>query len=203
MTSLQPRPMLRTLRHQPVQEAVVPYPFVESPNVTRSPGRRVHTVVIHTMEITERDDAARISAAWFANPASEVSAHYCVDRGVVLQCVRDEDVAWHARGGNATTIGVELAGAAAQTREQWADAYSAAVLGRAARLVAELCRRHDIPVRRVDVQGLRAGARGITGHVDVSLAFGKSDHWDPGPGFPWGGFLRRVRVAQKGSPPRP
>jgi N-acetyl-anhydromuramyl-L-alanine amidase AmpD len=175
----------------------VPYPFVESPNITRSPGRSVRTVVIHTMEIAERDDAARACAAWFASPAAQVSAHYCVDRGSIVQCVREEDVAWHARGGNATSIGVELAGAAAQTPEQWADAYSAAVLRRAAGLVAALCVRHDIPVRRVAASGLRAGASGITGHADVSLAFGKSDHWDPGPGFPWDAFLRRVRAAQR------
>ena len=44
--------------------------------------------------------------------------------------------------------------------------------------------------------GLRAGARGITGHADVSVAFRKSDHWDPGPAFPWAAFLRQVSAAQ-------
>jgi N-acetyl-anhydromuramyl-L-alanine amidase AmpD len=176
-------------------EAVVPYLFVESPNATRGRGRRVDTVVIHTMEIPERDDAAMACAAWFADSSSEVSAHYCVDRDRIVQCVREEDVAWHARGGNTTSIGVELAGTARQGAEEWADPYSAAVLRRAAVLVADLCRRHDVPVRRITADELRAGARGLTGHVDVSLAFGKSDHWDPGPAFPWDVFLRRVRAA--------
>ena len=31
---------------------------------------------------------------------------------------------------------------------------------------------------------LRAGERGITTHAQVSKAWKKSDHWDPGPGFP-------------------
>jgi N-acetyl-anhydromuramyl-L-alanine amidase AmpD len=174
---------------------VVPDPFVESPNVTRSPGRRVGTIVIHTMEISERSGAAAACAAWFADPVSQVSAHYCVDAETTIQCVREADVAWHARGGNTTSLGVELAGAAAQTAEEWADTYSAAVLRRAAVLVADLCRRHDVPARRVDAAGLRAGMRGITGHADVSIAFRKSDHWDPGPAFPWDTFLRRVRAA--------
>lgn len=167
--------------------------FIESPNVTRVAGRAVDTVVVHTMEIGERADAAEICARWFASPASQVSAHYCVDAGTVIQCVREQDIAWHARGGNATSIGVELAGTAGQGSRDWEDDYSEAVLARAAALVADVCRRHGIPVRRVGPPGLRAGRGGITGHADVSRAFGKSDHWDPGPGFPWSAFLARVR----------
>lgn len=167
--------------------------FVESPNVTRATGRAIDIVVVHTMEIGERPDAAEICARWFASPASQVSAHYCVDAGTVIQCVREEDIAWHARGGNATSIGVELAGMAGQGSRDWEDAYSAAVLARSAALVADVCRRHRIPVRRLGAPGLRAGRRGITGHADVSKAFGRSDHWDPGPGFPWSAFLARVR----------
>jgi hypothetical protein len=42
---------------------------------------------------------------------------------------------------------------------------------------------------------LLAGRRGLTGHAQVSAAFRKSDHWDPGPGFPVESFLDRVRRA--------
>lgn len=172
-------------------------PFVESPNVTRRAERRIDVVVIHTMEIPERDDAAAICARWFARSASQVSAHYCVDAGTTIQCVREQDIAWHARGGNGASIGVELAGSAGQGTLDWEDAYSRAVLARAATLVADVCRRHRLPVRRIGAVELRAGRRGITGHGDVSEAFGKSDHWDPGPGFPWDGFLGQVRLAQR------
>ena len=41
------------------------------------------------------------------------------------------------------------------------------------------------------------GRRGITSHAEVSLAYRKSDHWDPGPGFPIDEFLGRVRSAQR------
>jgi N-acetyl-anhydromuramyl-L-alanine amidase AmpD len=167
--------------------------FVESPNVTRASGRPIDTVVVHTMEIGERPDAAEICARWFASPASRVSAHYCVDAASVIQCVREEDVAWHARGGNSTSIGVELAGMAGQGARDWEDAYSTAVLERGADVVADVCRRHRIPVRHLSVAGLTAGRRGIVGHADVSEAFRKSDHWDPGPGFPWATFLGLVR----------
>ena len=100
------------------REGGVAYPFVESPNVTPATARRFDVVVMHTMEIAERKDAAEICARWFASPVSKVSAHYCVDADTVIQCVREKDIAWHARGGNTNSIGVELAGFARQTREE-------------------------------------------------------------------------------------
>ena len=174
----------------------MPYPFVESPNVTRRTGRTIDVVVIHTMEIAERPDAAEICARWFASAASEVSAHYCVDAGTVIQCVRERDIGWHARGGNTASIGDELAGFARQSEREWDDAYSRALLDRAATLVADICRRRRIPVRWLLADDLLAGRRGLTGHVEVSRAYGLSDHWDPGPGFPVERFVDAVRVAQ-------
>jgi len=173
------------------------YPFVESPNRTRAPGRAIGVVVIHTMEIAERPDAAEICARWFKTPVSRVSAHYCVDADSVIQCVREKDVAWHARGGNTTSIGVELAGFASQTGRDWADRYSAAVLERAASLVADICRRRRIPVRWLLAYDLLAGRRGLTGHDEVSEAFKQSDHWDPGDGFPVEAFVDRVRALEQ------
>ena len=173
----------------------MPYRFVESPNKTETSGRTFDVVVMHTMEIAERPDAAMICARWFATSVSKVSAHYCVDAQTVVQCVREKDVAWHARGGNTHSIGVELAGFARQTTHAWEDAYSTGVLGHASVLVANVCRRRRIPIRWLSADDLPAGRRGITGHAQVSEAFGKSGHWDPGPGFPVESFLDRVRQA--------
>ena len=171
----------------------MPYRFIESPNKTDAGGRAITAVVIHTMEIAERDGAAEICARWFADPISEVSAHYCVDADTVIQCVDEQDIAWHARGGNATTIGIELAGYAGQRALGWADEYSSAVLRRAAALTQEICDRHGLPLRRLHASDLVGGRRGVTGHADVSAAFHKSDHWDPGPDFPWVRFFRLAR----------
>ena len=171
----------------------MPYAFVESPNFTRGDGRAINVVVIHTMEIAEGEGAAEACARWFATPASEVSAHFCVDAETTIRCVNEGDVAWHARGGNANSIGIELAGYAGQRALGWADDYSRAVLERAARVTAEVCGRYRIPIRRLRATDLVAGKRGITGHADVSAAFRRSDHWDPGPDFPWAHFLRLAR----------
>jgi N-acetyl-anhydromuramyl-L-alanine amidase AmpD len=170
----------------------VPHPFRPSPNFTEAAGRKIDLIVIHTMEIDEVPGAAEACAAWFARPDAEVSAHYCVDADSVVQCVLEEHIAWHARGGNATSIGIELAGRAAQRSGGWDDPYSRATLGRAATLTAEICARHGIPVRRLRAKSVRLGGRGITGHADVSEAFHASDHWDPGPAFPWASFLAQV-----------
>jgi N-acetyl-anhydromuramyl-L-alanine amidase AmpD len=171
----------------------VPYRFVESPNKTETSGRTFDVVVMHTMEIAERPDAAMICARWFATSVSKVSAHYCVDAQTVVQCVREKDVAWHARGGNSNSIGIELAGYAGQRALGWNDPYSRAVVERAARLTADVCARHGIPLRRLRAADLVAGKRGVTGHADVSAAFHKSDHWDPGLGYPDDIQMSRIR----------
>jgi N-acetyl-anhydromuramyl-L-alanine amidase AmpD len=173
----------------------VAIPFVESPNFTPTKGRPIDVLVMHTAEVTERAGAAEAVAAWFARPSAQVSAHYCVDADSVVQCVRERDIAWHARGGNTNSVGIELAGYARQGPSEWADPYSRVMLDRAARLAASICSTHGIPVRRVRAAGLRTGRPGITGHADVSEAFRKSDHWDPGPSFPWPEFLALVRAA--------
>lgn len=177
------------------------YRFVQSPNKTETTGRAIEVVVMHTMEIAERRDAAMICARWFASSVSKVSAHYCVDADTVIQCVRENDIAWHARGGNTHSIGVELAGFARQTSDEWEDEYSTDVLAHASVLVADVCRRRRIPVRWLTADDLRSGRRGITGHAEVSKAYRKSDHWDPGPGFPIESFLDRVRRAEAAHAP--
>ena len=36
----------------------------------------------------------------------------------------------------------------------------------------------------IDAEGLKAGKKGVTTHAEVSKAFKKSNHTDPGLGFP-------------------
>src|SRR5213595_795166 len=122
------------------------YPFVASPNVNHTGGRKVDVVVIHSMEMDEKGNTAESCAQYFANPKSQVSAHYCVDVDSIVQCVKEEDVARHAPGANHNGIGVEHAGRAAQTTTDWADPYSKAMLQQSAVLVAGVCSRNKIPI---------------------------------------------------------
>jgi N-acetyl-anhydromuramyl-L-alanine amidase AmpD len=169
-------------------------PFVPARNYTRAARQAVDVLVLHSMESGEKPGTALRVAEWFAGEtAPRASAHYCVDDTQVIRCVRDHDIAWCAPGANANGIHIELAGRAAQTSEQWADGFSMAVLERAIRLSAALCRKWEIPPLLLTPLALKHGQHGITTHHSVTLAFRKSTHTDPGPNFPLMWFVDRVR----------
>lgn len=176
------------------------YPFVRAKNFTRADRKVIDLIVIHDMEAPEREKTAATVAAWFGSDnAPQASAHYCVDDKEIVQCVREEDVAWHAPGANHNGIGIEHAGYASQTANDWADEYSTAMLKRSAELVARLCLRWDIPVVFCPDAILKLpGARGITTHKAITDGLnGGKGHWDPGPNFPMTQFLDWVREARE------
>ena len=179
--------------------------FLQAKNFTRpSSSRSIDRIVIHDMEYPERPEGAEWCAQFFAGvggmTAPRASAHYSVDSDSVVQSVRDGDVAWHAPGANHNGIGIEHAGYARQRREEWLDDYSRRELEVSARLTARLCRLYAIPVEYLDFAALKAGKRGLTGHRDVSSAFGGS-HWDPGESFPWDVFVSLVTSAGRSLTP--
>jgi len=172
-------------------------PFMEAANWQRDVGPQTkRNIVLHCIECAEASTAAENTAKWFAGqrgPAPMVSAHACVDDDSIVQCVPWERIAWHAPGANRFGIGIEHAGWARQTAEQWRDDYSRRMLQRSAWLVARLCAQFRLPVVFVDAAGLLREELGITTHVEVNRAFKKSDHTDPGAAFPMADYLALVR----------
>ena len=178
----------------PPTERAPAYPFVQARNYHSARTRPIRAVVLHTMEAAEKPNTAESVAAWFAGPSAPMaSAHFCVDADSVVQCVREEDTAFAAPGLNADGLQLELAGYAGQGVAGWADDYSQALLRRAAALVADLCRRHHLPVVALNAAALLRGERGITTHAAVTAAYRLSTHTDPGPSFPMVSFLDLVR----------
>lgn len=174
-------------------------PFVQAKSYTRANrgGGKITAIVIHTMEAPEGPKTAENVATWFAGAnAPKASAHYNVDAYSIVQSVRDADIAWHAGPVNDWSIGIEHAGYAKQTPAEWADHYSIAMLERSAKLVAQLCVRYAIPVRRLSAADLSRGERrGIFGHVDVTKGLtGGKGHTDPGDSFPWMTYLALVEA---------
>jgi N-acetyl-anhydromuramyl-L-alanine amidase AmpD len=165
-------------------------------------------VVIHDMEYWEKPTGAEWCADFFAagpkNAKSEpvvASCHFAIDNDSVVQCVLEKDVAWHTPGSlqgryvNDISIGIEHAGFARQTKEEWLDDYSLAMLELSAELTASLCAKYSIPAVKLSPDDLKAGnVRGVCGHHDCTLATGKGTHWDPGPHFPWSWYMERVRA---------
>jgi N-acetyl-anhydromuramyl-L-alanine amidase AmpD len=169
-------------------------PFVPAANFTPAKSRGIDVIVIHTMEAPESVNTAENVAKYFQRKSVRASAHYCIDSNSVVQCVRDRDVAWGAPGANHNGLHLEHAGYAKQGSAQWSDPYSTAMLKLSARLAARLCNAHRIPVRWLTPGLLKQGLRGFTSHHNVSLAFRKSTHTDPGPNFPHALYLKLVQT---------
>lgn len=183
----------RSENHDGAREVLID-DFVEARNYTRvDRSADLKHIVIHTAEIAEKPTSAEALASWVSGPhAPAASWHYGIDCDSIVQSVHDEYIAWHAPGANRTGIGIELAGYARQTEADWSDEFSRDVLERAARLVSHLANKWGIPLRFVDREGLKAGQRGVTTHNEVTHAFRKSDHTDPGAAFPMGSLLARA-----------
>lgn len=173
------------------------WPFVQARWFTPVTGKRaVRLIVIHDMEYAERPDAAEIIAHDFATrgPDSKASAHICVDNNSIIQCVKDNDIAYAAPGANSDGIQVELTGFGSQTRTEWLDFYGIALLAIGSDAVAQYCLKFGIPPIKLTVaQVADKQTKGICGHVDVNSAFHLSSHLDPGPNFPWDYFINSVR----------
>lgn len=175
--------------------------------VSPTPGGRrpVRVVVIHDMEYPERSTAAEDVARYFATTDTKASAHICVDSDSIVQCVKDNDVAYAAPGANSDGIQIELAGYGRQTHAEWLDEYGQRLLARAGNAVAQYCLKYAIPVVHLTNDQLRGGQRGIVGHVQVSEVYRRSTHTDPGPAFPWSFLLEvatrdfAIRKAQHGA----
>jgi N-acetyl-anhydromuramyl-L-alanine amidase AmpD len=174
--------------------------FRPCPNFTRPRRGLVTLLCVHTAEMAEIKTAAEALALWVSGPLRPKNAswHCAVDSDSITQSVEFENEAWHAGPVNPVSIGVELSGFSAQTRLQWADQYSQFELYNVAKLFAVLCEKYQLPVRRISVPELHDAAktgkwpRGIIGHIDVTKAI-SGTHTDPGPNFPWLGFLGLVQ----------
>ncbi|MCA8922509.1 MAG: N-acetylmuramoyl-L-alanine amidase [Planctomycetes bacterium] len=146
-----------------------------SANYSRRSSRAIRRIVLHT---TEGSEQSAINT--FQNPSSRVSAHYLVSRaGRLTRLVQDKDVAYHVRGNNEDTIGIENEGRASD-RNQW----TAAQLDTLVELVRGLCDRYGIPKSRT--------------HILSHAQLDPSRRIDPGPYFPWDDFIRRVNGGSGG-----
>jgi N-acetyl-anhydromuramyl-L-alanine amidase AmpD len=161
----------------------------------------VRLLVLHDMETPETSRTAENVATWFAGPdAPKASAHWCIDDDSTVPCVPLTDTAWHAPGANADGIGYEQAGRARQTREEWLDSYSRAVIRRTASQMFLDARQFGIPLRLLtDAQVADGRTKGITFHGQVSRVFKRSTHTDPGPNYPFDVLLAELEQLQRGA----
>lgn len=168
--------------------------FIQAKNYKKGNNRSIDLIVIHTMEAAETYQTAENVAKWFAGSNAPIaSAHYCLDGDSIVQCVKDEDIAYHCKGANDNSIGFEHAGYAKQTSENWHDEYSKKLLELSSELCAKLCIKYNIPIKFINANGLKNKERGITTHGEVTKAFAiPGGHVDPGKNFPINEYIIMV-----------
>lgn len=145
-------------------------------------------IVVHSTEGATAVGAAK----WFCNPKSTGSANLVVDDNYCYRTVDDLVIPWGSPPLNRRGFHIEFAGYAAWSRAEWLK--HKRELERGAWKAAQRCLVYKIPVRQVGAVGLRLGRKGITSHNAVSKAWRKSDHHDPGTGFPWDVFMSFVET---------
>jgi N-acetylmuramoyl-L-alanine amidase len=148
-------------------------------NSNRETSYDVRKIVIH---VAEGSYSGTIS--WFENCAAGGSAHYVISReGRVAQCVRDEDIAWHAGWWDTNThsIGIEHAGYI--DNPEW---FTRSMYHTSARLSAWCCKKYKIPIDRKHIicHSQVPGCSGSGGGVHC--------HTDPGPFWDWKMYMRLI-----------
>lgn len=169
----------------PLTDGLPPIAFVQARYWGWAERTAIDVIVLHSAETGEFHSSAEAVANYFkiGGPLPS-SAHFTCDDDSIVQSVKEKDVAFHAPGVNSRSLGIEQAGYAKQTRDEWLDPYGQRMLRMVAKLVASKAKQYSVPLVWLTPADLVAGKRGLCMHVDVTNAFHKSTHVDAGPGYP-------------------
>lgn len=167
--------------------------------------------VLHTSEGSEGHASAEALAAYLGAPGDRPngrggmygsSYHAIFDTDRIIPAVPYDTVAYSAGGGNARGIHACFPGKAGQTRDQWLDPVSRAMIQQAAAWLVDIEDQFGIPVAiKMTVPEMQQYRKGLADHYMVSLAFRKSTHTDVGPGFPWDVLAADIRSLRNPFPP--
>lgn len=143
-------------------------------------GADIDCFVVHT---AEGATSARALGLYFQGTSRDVSSHDGIGQdGQLGRYVPENRAAWTAGKVNHRAYQVELCGFAKWDRETWLR--YPAMLDTLARLMADVCPRHGIKIKRGTIRGLQNRDPAVYDHDDVSKALGGT-HWDVGNNFPW------------------
>ena len=147
------------------------------------------------------DTSAEGTLNWFKQKGSNVSIHGIVDSDTVQDCLPDEYTAWHAKGYNSCSIGLEIGTGQVDWRkapQAWVDA----TIRNAAKWWAPRVVKWGIPLVKVGKAAVDAERRkgaaakpvGFIGHGDLDPA----NRTDPGlvrgvDTFPWALFFTHAQ----------
>jgi hypothetical protein len=156
-------------------------------------------IVIHSLEC----DAIRGIAWSLSEPGGWLDNENLAPQRMtapsdLVRTVPDGDQGGHIGGpGNSHCAGVETSGRAAWTGDQWATPLAREALEMQARAIAGLAVVYGWgygDLRYLSIAEIRAGARGICTHNDISISgISGTNHWDPGLGYPFAWVLSRIQ----------
>lgn len=158
--------------------------------------RRSVDITLLVLHDTEGDTAAG-AASWFANTASEGSAHLTGDGDDLIRCAPNTVITWGVADVNSEALHYEMAGVrAAWDRRLWLTRKSRRIYHQAAYRLARWSVEYNIvPVfRSVEWLNQHRALTGVTVHANLSASIhSSSTHTDPGKGFPKRRFMRAFR----------
>ncbi|MCA1009006.1 N-acetylmuramoyl-L-alanine amidase [Rhodococcus hoagii] len=159
-------------------------------------------IIFHTTENSGNTTAQDV-ARYQQNPSAGGSYNVLVDKfGTSVRSNDDNYIPWAAGSvqANGRGLHISVVGQASTSREVWLRDYDKA-LRKAGEVVAKWSKDYGIPLARLNATQLKAGSKGIAGHNECSQAFGGSDHWDPGTGFPYDFVINYARGGATTPPP--
>lgn len=159
-------------------------------------------IVLHTNQGPEQGSLEGL-LRFCQDTANGASYNLIVDaQGRIGRCNDDNYQPW-AAGTTGNRIGLHVCalGYAEQSRAEWLD--PPGLLDGLARVLAYWSQSYGIPLVKIGAAELRAGQRGVCGHVDISAAWHEVDHTDPGPNFPYDVVLDKARALLSTPAPPP
>jgi N-acetyl-anhydromuramyl-L-alanine amidase AmpD len=159
--------------------------IIEKPSAHGGGKQTPNRIIVHAMGSQIDYEGKRLDAADFLQKIG-LSAHALIaNDGTVIRCRNDDRMAWHAKGHNSNTLGVEVLVKDAHNISELYDCMKAqnwpssrqlwSLIG----LVVRWCEQHDI--------------QKIQRHSDIDSPRKK----DPGTGFPWDGFVQYTNFILK------
>jgi len=148
---------------------------------------------------TANTASAEAENAYAKRRPDSVSSHYYVDHDSIVQSLDTDLRAFHAGSkiGNDHAIAYEITGLTSWSRQRWLDSVAWPLL---VRQIRRDMAAHNIAARRLTVAQMKARElSGIVTHNDMRLAWGGTDHTDPGRNFPMDHLLKLL-IEEDGMP---
>lgn len=169
------------------------------PNVTKwytTRRKPIQIIVIHTAEnlpdFTPPDKGAENVARYGAATSRQVSWHATVDSDSIIPMLPASYTAFHVRGYNSLSLGVECATQARKWSEappEWVDK----VITNLSDVVREWGEQFQIPYHRIARVNVDNGRRGLVAHADLD----PGRRTDPGEDFPWGLLWQKLGIGEE------